>query len=323
MGSDEPAIQPKLKIPAIDFSPENMKPGTSGWAATRGDVRRALEEYGCFKAQFPSVTPDVDKAVFGSLEELFHLPRETKIRNTNEKPLYGYLGDQPPLPSIHESMGIENAHNLHETETFTKLMWPSGNDRFRDAMHSYAKLVIELDHVVKRMLFESYGVGWYFEEHVGSTSYLLRFAKYRSPGADECNIGAHCHTDKGIITIVRSNPLNGLEIKTKDGDWIAFDPSHPPTFIIFAGDALSAWSNDRIHSPQHQVVISKNETRYTIGLFSLHEGILEVPKELVDEEHPLKFKPFMNFELLKFFISDQDVNRKSGSCAKAYCGIET
>lgn len=104
-------------------------------------------------------------------------------------------------------------------------------------MQSYAKLVSELEQMVNKMVFHSYGVEKLCDSHIESTTYLLRFMKYRQPQKEETNIGAYCHTDKSFITILHQNQVNGLEIRTKDGEWksVQFPPS---SFIVMAGDAL-------------------------------------------------------------------------------------
>lgn len=124
MGSE---LQPKL--PVLDFSSENLKPGTSPWLSKSKEVRQALEDYGCFVVLYDKVPSDLRNDVFGALEELFDLPTEIKLKNKYEKPLNGYVGQIPKLP-LHESMGIDDATSLEGTQTFTNLMWPSGNDRF-------------------------------------------------------------------------------------------------------------------------------------------------------------------------------------------------
>lgn len=51
------AIQTQAKIPVLDFSNLEMKPGTSSWLSARKDVCRALEEYSCFVAELGNKIP--------------------------------------------------------------------------------------------------------------------------------------------------------------------------------------------------------------------------------------------------------------------------
>ena len=41
--------------------------------------------------------------------------------------------------------------------------------------------------------------------------------------------------------------------------------------------------------------------RYTVGIFAFPNGMKEPPKELVDDKHPLKFKPFDHSGLLQYY----------------------
>ncbi|XP_059636056.1 probable 2-oxoglutarate-dependent dioxygenase AOP1 [Cornus florida] len=305
------------KLPTISFTTENLKPGSSSWIAKCNDVRQALEDYGCFEAVYDKVSLDLDNNIFSALEELFDLPTETEAKNTSEIPYFGYIGNEPLVP-LYESMGIDNAATLEETQSFTNIMWSAGNDFFCETVHSYSKLVTELEQAVKRMVFESYGVGKYYDSHIGSTTYILKLMKYRGPLMNETNIGVSNHMDKSFITILHQNKVYGLVVKTKDGVWIGFE-HRPSSFIVMAGDAFLAWSNNRVHSPNHRVIMSGNEVRYSIGLFEFNKGIMQVPEELVDDEHPRQFKPFNHFGLLDFYYIDP-LNR--GECmAKAYCGV--
>lgn len=125
MGS---AVEPKL--PVLNFSKETLKLGSESWDLARKDVQRAFEEYGCFVVLYDKISPEFRSTMFGALEELFDLPTETKMKNKYEKPLNGYVGQNPVIP-LHESLGIDNATTKEGTQFFTNLMWPQGNDRFR------------------------------------------------------------------------------------------------------------------------------------------------------------------------------------------------
>lgn len=137
MGSE---LQPKL--PVLDFScSENLKPGTSSWLSACKQVRRALEDCGCFVVVYEKVSPELLKQVFGALEELFNLPTETKMKNRYENRLNGYVGKIEKLP-LHESMGIQNATTLEGTQSFSNLLWPDGNDHFRYNLNQFIPVYI-------------------------------------------------------------------------------------------------------------------------------------------------------------------------------------
>lgn len=68
-------------------------------------------------------------------------------------------------------------------------------------------------------------------------------------------------------------------------------------------------------------MMSGSEARYSAGLFSIPRAgyIIKAPDELVDEEHPLLFKPFDHVEFLKFYYTEE--GQKAESALTAYCGV--
>ncbi|XP_062016002.1 probable 2-oxoglutarate-dependent dioxygenase AOP1 [Rosa rugosa] len=315
MGSETP-----LKLPTIDFSMQNLKPGTTEWDSIRARVHFALEEYGCFEALFNKVPSDVRKGIFEATEELFDLPLQTKLRNVSQKPFHGYVGQYPMVP-LYESMGIEEATVDGQVQSFTNIFWPQQNPNFSKTVHSFSEKLSELDQIIRRMILESLGLEKYLEEHIGSTNYLLRVMKYKGPQTSETKLGLNSHTDKNIVTILHQNQVEGLEVQTKDGKWINVKPS-PESFIAMIGDSLYAWTNGRLHSPHHRVMMTGNEARYSTGLFSIPKAgyIIKAPEEVVDEEHPLLFKPFDHVEFLGFYYSE--AGQRAQSALKTYCGVQ-
>ncbi|XAR63237.1 hypothetical protein NMG60_11023109 [Bertholletia excelsa] len=309
MGSEAPPS----RLPLVDFTKESLKPGTSSWVAAGKRVREFLEEYGCFLATYEEVSSELKSEVLHVAEVMFDLPAETKTLNTSHIPYYGYYQSH-----LAEGLGVGNATNLEGIQSFADTIWPAGNDRFCETMLSYSRVVSELERTVKRMVFESYGVEKLFASHAESTTYLLRLNKYRPAQKDENNEGAPVHTDKSMITILDQNQVGGLEVRAKDGEWISVQFS-PSSFLVMAGDAFLAWSNGRIHSAFHRVVMRGNKPRYSVAMFSFHVGTIDIPQELVDDHHPLQFKSFDHFGLLRFFAAN--ISRIAESSARAYCGL--
>ncbi|KAJ1429096.1 Oxoglutarate/iron-dependent dioxygenase [Sesbania bispinosa] len=228
-------------FPVVDFTDEKLKPGTQTWASTCQLIRSALEDHGFFYALCDKVPMELYKSVFSLMEELFDLPLETKMQKTSDKPYHGYYGQISRVP-LYESLGITDPLTIQGVQNFTKLMWPSGYHHFR-------------------MVFEAYGVDQrQCDSFLESTNYMLRSFKYRLPRNDENNLGLHAHTDTSFFTILHQNNVIGLQTKLKTGEWIHTDPS-PFMFLIMAGDAFKVWSNDRITSCEHRVIVSEEKER--------------------------------------------------------------
>ncbi|XP_047332030.1 probable 2-oxoglutarate-dependent dioxygenase AOP1 [Impatiens glandulifera] len=298
-------------LPFIDFAEPDLKPGSASWDSIRDQVRRALEEYGCFEAFFPKIPLDLRKQMFSSLEELFDLPLQTKFKNFSEKPYHGYIGPNPLVP-LYESMGIEGANMVDNVDEFTRVMWPEGNTTFCKAIHLFSKRVSELDEMVRRMSLESIGVEKYLEEHMTSTNYLLRVQKYNIVPAEsnepEPHLGIRSHTDKNVMTILYQNEVDGLEVMTKDGEWIDVHYRSPDSFIVLVGDSLHGYDE------------AGEEARYSLGLFTVPNGgyIIKAPNELINEDHPLLFKPYDHAQFLSFYYTPQGLSLEHA--LKAYCG---
>ncbi|KAK3020545.1 hypothetical protein RJ639_047457 [Escallonia herrerae] len=267
----------KSKLPIIDLSQEKLKPGTGSWLSAANDVRKALEEYGCFVALYNEVSLETHDAMFSLAKDLYDLPMESKMRL------------------------IKFLYNCLPSETALLL----------------SKKLAALGDMVLQMVFENYGVERYYDTQIEALAYLTRFIKYRTPMNNEYNTGLRPHTDKGFLTILDQNRVKGLEIETKDGEWITFDPS-PSAFVVVAGDGLMAWSNGRIHSPFHQVTMRGTEDKYTIALFSFMSGMVETPEELVDNQHPLQFKPFNHYGYLRYCGAE---GMKYKHPIQFYCGV--
>ncbi|GMN37301.1 hypothetical protein TIFTF001_006713 [Ficus carica] len=301
-----------LKIPVINFNQENSKPGSDSWVLACKQVRHAMEEYGCFEIVFDEFPLELHNSIFRAAKDLFDLPVETKNQKINDRPvLLDYLAERPWSPR-YERTGIDSPETLQGAEYFTKLMWPQGNDTFRETVQSFSKRLVEMSEMVIKMVAESYGVERVFDSLRKSAIYALRFFKYRTQQSNETDVGLAAHSDTTFLSILHQHHVEGLQIKTKNGQWIDVKPS-PSSFVVLAGYALM------VVACEHRVTIKEEKTGYSVGLFSHTKGLIHVPEEMVDEEHPLGYKPIDSLGFHAFRLSEEGL--KSACPIKAYCGI--
>lgn len=90
-------------------------------------------------------------------------------------------------------------------------------------------------------------------------------------------------------------------------------------FGHLVGLLIKAWSNERARSCDHRVIMKENKKRYSLGLFSFSNGMINVPEELVDDEHPILYKPFNHFEFMRF--NQREAAKRFVCPIKAYCGV--
>ncbi|KAJ0006748.1 hypothetical protein Pint_30003 [Pistacia integerrima] len=308
------------KLPVIDLSlREDLRPGTRTWESMCKEVCNALEEYGCFVIICNQVSLNLHSEIYSAVQDLFNLPSEIK----QQKP--AHRGDWPIGRSYsygpkHERIDTENLTTLEGAQSFTKLMWPSGNDQFCKSAHEMSKIMMNLDQTVMRMVFQNYGAEKYYDSHIQSTDYVTGSARYKESETNENYLGLLGHTDKSFSTVNHQNGVSGLEIQTRDEQWILYDPPSHSSFIYLASDAFKAWSNGRIRSCYHRVIMGGKKIRFALLCTTLHKGtVISVPDELVDEEHPLRYKPFNHREYRKLHI--EYGSKKIEYSIEAHCGV--
>ena len=93
-----------------------------------------------------------------------------------------------------------------------------------------------LSQMISLMIIDSYGLGEKPESFMAHYE-LLRVMKYKAPPSGEyTNVGLP-HTDKFSSALLCEDRISGLEIETKDGEWVKLFPS-PSSFVFIVGDLL-------------------------------------------------------------------------------------
>ncbi|XAR73295.1 hypothetical protein NMG60_11007215 [Bertholletia excelsa] len=293
------------EIAHFDFSTDvvGLGEGSEEWKVLRDKVRKACEERGCFVVKYDKNVGEEREELLKGTEELFRLPEDAKKKHDSPCRFNGYY--RSPFSSLHESFGIDASHRPDAARDFSLLMWPPhGNPTFREALQSVSSKMLELNLIVLKLICESFGLGDYYTVLEQGKQVTYRLTKYNSPPTKDPTTGLIAHTDKEFLTSLCQSGVQGLEILSNHGTWIPVSiPSG--SFVIIVGDCLKAWSNGRLRAPKHRVIMREEKERYSWGLF-LAPGeklTIEVPRGLVDEDHPLRYRPFTYPNFLTFYNS--------------------
>ena len=114
----------------------------------------------------------------------------------------------------------------------------------------------------------------------------------------ETQLRAGTHTDLGMMTILRNDPVpGGLQVQGRDGAWIDA-PAVAETYILNIGDMLMRWSNDRLKSTPHRVVVPPKTAgaearRLSIGFFVCprYDAMVECFPTCRSPANPAKYPP--------------------------------
>ncbi|GLJ41142.1 hypothetical protein SUGI_0852130 [Cryptomeria japonica] len=97
--------------------------------------------------------------------------------------------------------------------------------------------------------------------------------------------------------------------RTLRGVWLNVKPlSH--SFVVNLGDSIKAWTNSRYRSAEHRVVCKGWRDRMSIALFSYFPQETEIwaPEELVEDNNPRRYKPFILSHLMREKMSNREYN---------------
>jgi isopenicillin N synthase-like dioxygenase len=108
----------------------------------------------------------------------------------------------------------------------------------------------------------------FFADKIDRPMAVLRLLHYPPAPADmaEGQMGAGEHTDYGNLTLLATDSVGGLEVRTRAGEWIAA-PVRPDAFVVNIGDCMMRWTNDIYVSTPHRVVNRSGRERYSIAFF--------------------------------------------------------
>jgi isopenicillin N synthase-like dioxygenase len=109
-------------------------------------------------------------------------------------------------------------------------------------------------------------------------------AEGEAKGEDESRWGVGEHTDYGLLTILKQDDSNGLEVKTRSNEWVPA-PYVEGSFVVNLGDILERLTQGLYRSTPHRVRNLSTTDRLSFPFFydpGWDVEMTEIPLEAVD-----------------------------------------
>ncbi|MHA4845430.1 isopenicillin N synthase family dioxygenase [Flavitalea antarctica] len=132
----------------------------------------------------------------------------------------------------------------------------------------------------------------YFDEHIHNGNSILRAIHYPPITSEpKSAIRAEQHEDINLITLLVGASADGLQILTKQNEWIGVT-SLPEQIVVNVGDMLQRLTNNKLKSTTHRVVNPPREmwhtSRFSIPFFLHPKSAMSLAclTGCVDSNHP-------------------------------------
>ena len=254
-------------IPVVDLRDwRSTEPSTR--AAFVRTLGAGLEEFGFVAVIHHEIPAELLAAAYRDAQQVFALPSD--VKRSYETPENGrqrgytsmgveHAKDQP-LPDLKEFWHVGRTLPPDHPFTMSGLVPenqnPSEVELFSD---TFSRLFVAMDTFANDLLD---GVGEFlglrpgtFREMVQDGNSVLRVINYPDlggpavPGA----VRAAQHEDINLITVLPASTRPGLELLTRQGEWMAVE-TPPDVMIVDTGDMMQHLTGGRLPATTHRVV---------------------------------------------------------------------
>ncbi|KAL2633729.1 hypothetical protein R1flu_005208 [Riccia fluitans] len=267
----EPAEDGQETVPVIDLAGLGSGDAEAIERLTR-EVGQACEGWGFFQVVNHGVSDEVCAAMRSAGMSFLDKPVELKERATDPVGnYYGYGGRYERLKSRVPWMEFLAANHtpVCEADRIRLTIWPDGDplgNAFSDAVKDYSCRLRGLYRCSKilQLLALEFGAACIITKTVGGLLQVLKGDTWR-------------HS----VNPTPVNPVPGMQLASL-------------MFVVTPLDRL-AWSNGRYESAIHQVLLTEKKKWRLSVIYALNPPsniLVSAPEELVDEDHPRKFRDF-------------------------------
>jgi isopenicillin N synthase-like dioxygenase len=300
-------------IPTVDLNDY-----TSGDAAARSrlieTLGEGLSEFGFLNVEGHGIDSSLIRGTYDLWKRFFELPDEVKRRYAGvEGGARGYTpfgvehAKDNPLPDLKEfwHIGQEPPEGHPYRREYPANVWPAEIPEIRQPTQ---RLYSSLERVAENLLR---ALAEYFDMprdtfssmmEVGNS--ILRVIHYPPVRPDQAPaVRAAAHEDINLITLLCEATDSGLEILTRQGEWMAVETG-PGQIVVDAGDMLSRFTNEVVPAATHRVVNPAENAardRYSMPFFVHPYSAcdLTIDERFVTAENPPKYPPITAGQFLE------------------------
>ena len=267
-------------LPIVDVTA--LRTGTVGADshATDAALYDALSSVGFAILVGHGLADDVIADMRAAVRDVFDAPREVLARDTVVKGNYrGYVPLGYFTPNSGKGKGDQyEAWKLHnETDPNDPIcalchlygpnVWPRIDADVRGRTMRYWREMTALCDALIVSLCRALGVDpSTILEAMTSPLTNMTLLNYPPTDPQPDTWGIHPHKDFNVLTVLAHDPVGGLEVRTRDEEWI--DAACPPEGLVLnVGDMLELWSGGRLVSTPHRVTNTSGRARQSFPFF--------------------------------------------------------
>ena len=179
--------------------------------------------------------------------------------------------------------------------------WPK-LENFKEVLEKYTFNMTKLGRNLMRLALLSSGVrDLSVMQSLDRPTIWLRLLHYPpiSKNSPSDLYGSAPHTDFGCLTILAQDEIGGLQVQTREGEWIDV-PKLEGSFVVNVGDMLSRYTNGLLRSTPHRVINKSGKERFSCPFFfDPHTNAVVQPLKGTGKPKfsPINFGEFLREEL--------------------------
>lgn len=309
--------QTSVQLPILDISQPFDESSLSS-------LSLACKDWGFFHILNHGVSKDLYKKLRMVSNRIFSLSHEVKYKLGPTSTLKTYTPHFIASPFF-ESFRVSGPNFFASAQASAEALNQQSSE-FSEILKEYGNQMTKLSEQIIKIVLMCLGKDFQtkFQSEFTKCHGYLRINNYSPFEYSEQNQveGLGMHTDMSCITIVYQDEIGGLQVRSKQGKWMDINPCND-TLIVNIGDLMQAWSNGKLRSSEHRVVLSKPVNRFSLAFFWCFEDekVLFSPDEVVGEANLRAYKPFVCADYLKFREnSERGKFEKVGFTVKDFAG---